>query len=67
MKNILRQIADIIYNVEDMDRETMMGILNPLETMEQATNFLNYIKENINNSSIMRTDKLLRKAVEIGN
>jgi len=67
MKNILRQIADIIYDVEDMDKETMMGILNPLETIEQATIFLNYVKENIDDSNIMRTDKLLRKAVEIGN
>ena len=67
MKNILRQIADIIYDVEDMDKETMMGILNPLETIEQATFFLNYVKANMDDSNIMRTDKLLRKAVEIGN
>ena len=67
MKNILREIADILYDVPLMDKDLMAGVLNPLDTEEQANEMLEYLEKNKNNPNIMRVDNLIRKALEIGN
>ena len=67
MKNILREIADILYDVPLMDKDLMAGVLNPLDTEEQANEMLEYLENNKNNPNIMRVDNLIRKALEIGN
>lgn len=66
MKNILRQIADILYDVPLMDQDIMIGILNPLETRDKALEMLKYLEENKNNNEAMRVDTLLRKSLQIG-
>ena len=66
MKNILREIADILYDIPKMNRNRMIGIINPLGTEEQASQMLEYLKKNRNNSNLMRIDNLIRKALEIG-
>ena len=59
MKNILRQIADILYEVPLMDKATMMGIMNPIKTEEQAKKMLDFLQKNQNNKEIMDTDYLI--------
>ena len=66
MKSILRQIADILYDVPLMDQDIMIGILNPLETEDKALEMLKYLKENKEDNEAMRVDTLLRKALQIG-
>ena len=43
MKNILKKIADILYYVPLMDKDIMAGVLNPLNTEEQANEMLEYL------------------------
>ena len=66
MKNILKKIADILYYVPLMDKDIMAGVLNPLNTEEQANEMLEYLEKNKNNPELMRIDNLLHKALEIG-
>lgn len=66
MKNILKKIADILYYVPLMDKDIMAGVLNPLNTEEQANEMLEYLETNKNNPELMRIDNLLHKALEIG-
>ena len=67
MKELWNKIADIVCGVDFMDRDTLIGILNPLETESQAKEMINYLEENKDNIEVMRVDNLLRKALEIGN
>ena len=67
MKELWNKIADIVCAVDFMDRDTLIGILNPLETESQAKEMINYLEENKDNIEVMRVDNLLRKALEIGN
>lgn len=66
MKDILRQIADILYDVPLMDQDIMIGIINPLETETKALEMLRYLEANKENKEVMRVDTLLRKALQIG-
>ena len=59
MKNILRQIADILYYVPFMDRDIMISIIDPIDTIEQANRMLKFLEENRNNSNIMNINYLL--------
>ena len=67
MKDILRQIADILYEMPKMSKQRMIGILNPLKTEQQEKEMLNYLQENKDNKELMRIDNLMRKTIEIGN
>ncbi len=66
MKEIFNKIADIVCEVDFMDRDTLIGILNPLKTKEKALELLNYLELNKNNKDVMRIDTILRKALQIG-
>ena len=59
MKNILRKIADVLYDVPYMDRDMMACIMNPIETEEQGLKMLKFLEENKDNPEIMDTDYLL--------
>ena len=59
MKNILREIADILYDIPLMSKSMMGSIMNPIETEEQANKMLMFLKENKNNPEIMDTDYLI--------
>ena len=65
MKQILIQIAEILWQLPKMNREYGIGIINPLDTEEQALKMLNYLKENRDNPELMRIDRLMKKAFEI--
>ena len=65
MKNILRQIADILFDIPNMNRECMGAIMNPIDTNEHAERLLNYLEDNKNNKEIMRVSYLLKHNHEI--
>ena len=62
MKNILKQITNILYYVPNMNRDTMGSIINPIETMEQANRMLDYLQENKEN---LKTGYLIKHKMEI--
>lgn len=59
MKNILRQIADILYDVPLMSKAMMISIMSPIKTEEQAKKMLKLLKDNKDNKLIMDTDYLI--------
>ena len=65
MKDILRQIANILYYIPNMNRDCMGSIMNPIETIPQAKRLLNFLEENKDNKEIMRVTYLLRNKHEI--
>ena len=65
MKEILQKIVDFLKEHTNYNKEEMMGIINPLNTVTQATKMLNYLKENKDNLELMRIDRLLKKALAI--
>ena len=62
MKDILRKIADILYYVPNMNRDTMGSIINPIETEEEANRMLKYLQENKNE---LKTGYLIKHKMEI--
>ncbi len=60
MKQILIQIANILWTLPDMNRDLVIAIINPLDTEAQATKMLEYLQENKNNEESMRIDNLLK-------
>ena len=48
-----------------MSKQIVIGIINPLDTNEQAMEMLNYLEKNRDNPELMRIDKLLKKALAI--
>lgn len=65
MKEIIRKIGDILYNVPNMSRDCMGSIMNPCDNEERALRLLNFLEENKNNKEIMRVSYLLRHNHEI--
>ena len=65
MKPILQEIVKILKTLPKMNRDYGIGIINPLDTEEQALKMLNYLKENRDNPELMRIDRLMKKAFEI--
>ncbi len=65
MKQILIQIANILWTLPDMNRDLVIAIINPLDTETQATKMLEYLQENKNNEELMRIDRLLKKTLQI--
>ena len=65
MKNILRQIADILYYIPNMNRDCMGSIMNPIETIPQAEKLLSFLEENRQNKEIMRVSYLLKNKRQI--
>ena len=65
MKNILTKIVDILYELPQMSRQRMQGIMNPLKTERQALIMLNYLQKNKNNEELMKIDNLMKKVMEM--
>ena len=60
MESILRQIADLLYYIPNMNEASMGIIMNPIDTIPQAERLLNFLEENKDNKEIMRVTYLLR-------
>ena len=65
MKNILKRIADILYDIPNMSRACMGAIMNPIDTISQANNLLSFLEKNKSNDEIMKVSYLLRHNHEI--
>ena len=52
MKQILIQIADILWQVPNSNEDTVATIMNPIDTMEEAKKMLEYLQENKSNLKI---------------
>ena len=65
MKQILIQIANILWTLPDMNRDLVIAIINPLDTEAQAMKMLEYLQKNKNNEELMRIDRLLKKTLQI--
>lgn len=65
MKNIIRKIIDILYDIPNMSRDCMAVIINPVDTTEQAERLLSFLEENKDNKEIMRVSYLLRNNHQI--
>lgn len=48
-----------------MNKDILIAMLNPLRNEKQLATFLQYLKENENNSYLMRIDKLLKVRASI--
>ena len=62
---LLKELAIILWSIPDMDKSSMIGILNPLETEEQIKEMMEYLK-----TIDLKTTKIspiIQKALEIGN
>ncbi len=65
MKQILIEVAKILWTVPDMKEDLLIAILNPLKTETKAAKMLKYLQENKNDAEIMRIDRLLKKTLQI--
>ena len=65
MKEIKAEIVDILWSIPNMTKNIALAMIVPLKTEQQATTFLNYLKENKNNQELMRIDNLLKIRREI--
>ena len=62
MREILEQIANILWQVPNSNETTIASIINPIETIEQAQKMLNYLQENKAN---LKTGYLVKHKKEI--
>ena len=51
---------DYLLKIPNMNKETIISILNPLKTEYQVKKLLNYLKKNQDNKELMRIDNLLK-------
>lgn len=65
MKDTLRKIADLLYDVPLMNQNRMIGIMTPLHNEKQANAMLEYLEENKNNCEAMRIDTLIGASLKI--
>lgn len=61
MKEIWNKILDILENVPDINKTTMLGILAPLQTEKKVMTMLNYLEKNQNNTNLMKDDLIIKK------
>ena len=67
MKEIKTTIANLLIQIiPDINRATLLGLITPLTTEEKAQKMLSYLENNKDNQDLMRTDKLLKVALKIG-
>lgn len=64
MKQIKIEIANILWEVLRMNKSTMLWILAPLKTVEQATQMLELKTIDIKTT---KQTPIIRKVLEIGN
>ena len=65
MKQILIEIANILWKVPNIDETSVAVIMNPIDTIEQAQRLLKYLQENKDNKEIMKMGYLLKHNHEI--
>lgn len=65
MRELRFEIMDYLDMVPHMNKDFMIGILNPLKTEEQAMKMLEYLKENKDNEEVMRVDRIIKKSLQI--
>ena len=65
MKQILIEIANILWKVPNIDETSVAVIMNPIDTMGQAQRLLKYLQENKDNKEIMKMGYLLKHNHEI--
>ena len=65
MRNTVKKIIDILYDIPNMSKACMGMIIDPIDTEEQANRLLKYLEENKDNKEIMRVSHLLRYKHEI--
>ncbi len=65
MKKLRNQIMDYLLRIPNINKENLIGILNPLDTEEQAMIFLNYLQKNQNNEEKMQVEKLIKTVLKI--
>ena len=59
MKQILTQIAEILWKVPMMSEAIGISIMSPIKTEEQGLRMLKFLEENKDNPEIMDTDYLI--------
>ena len=62
MKQTLIEIANILWKEPKMNEEQVMLIINPLDTEEEAKEFLEFLE---NNKEELTIQQLIKKALEI--
>ncbi len=65
MQKLRSEIIEYLLKVPNMNKEILIAMLNPLQNEKQLESFLQYLKENENNSDLMRIDKLLKVRANI--
>ncbi len=65
MKELIREVADIVSPLPGVDRNRMLGILGCLDTEEQAYELLDYLKEKKANNTLNSSYEVLCKAMKI--
>ena len=65
MREIKRQIVEILKGELNFNRAETLGVIVPLKTEEKALKMLEYLKENKDDEYLMRIDRLLKKSVSI--
>ena len=62
MKQILIQIAEILWQVPNSSETTIASIINPIETIEEADKMLKYLQKNKSN---LKIGYLVKHKIEI--
>ena len=62
MKQKLVEIANILWQMPQMTEEQVVLIINPLDTIEEAKEYLNFLK---NNKEKLTIEQLIKKSLEI--
>lgn len=65
MKELIKKIGDILYDIPNMSRDCMGSIMNPCDNEEQAERLLKFLEDNKDNKEIMRVSYLLKHNHEI--
>lgn len=64
MREILEQIADILWQVPNSNQDTIETVMNPIETIEQAQKMLDYLQDNKENLKIGYLIKHRKEIIE---
>lgn len=62
MKELRNKIMDYLFQINNMNRENLLLILNPLDTEEQAKEYLKFLQTNKKQLTIK---ELTKKALEV--
>ncbi len=65
MQELISEIIEYLLKVPNMNKEILIAMINPLRNEKQLGTFLQYLKENENNSDLIKIDKLLKVRASI--